>query len=341
MSLEIDFVIPWVDGNDPDWRQRKAQYSEQSGSDAREERYRDWGLLRYWFRGVEQFAPWVRKVFFICDQQPPVWLNLECEKLQVVRHEDYLPQEYRPTFSSHPIELNLHRIPGLSEHFVYFNDDMYLLRPLRPKDFFYRGLPCDSALLNPIPTTDLRGGRGSARIFPIPLNNVEYLNRGYDFRACVRRHPFKWLNFRYGKSLLRNLALMMWPRFVGFDEPHNPQSFIKSSFENAWEQDGDILDATSRHTFRDDRDVNQWLIREQQLANGLFAPCSPGRSRVFDLDRSPEEALRTLCRPDVSMVCLNDGSLPEEVYRTLRERLHQAFDQLLPNTSSFETGEKP
>ena len=146
-NFDIDFVIPWVDGSDPEWRNRKREYcksiSGYSDLDDREERYRDWGLLPYWFRGIEKFAPWVRKIFFICDQDPPAWLNRQNNKLIIIRHEDYLPDEYRPAFSSHPIELNIHRIYGLSERFVYFNDDTFLNKPVKTNKFFKNNLPCD------------------------------------------------------------------------------------------------------------------------------------------------------------------------------------------------------
>ena len=118
---QIDFVLAWVDGSDPDWQRRKAQIVGGASADDGVFRYREWGLLPYWFRGVEKFAPWVRKIHFICDQEPPAWLNTDHPKLHIVRHEDYLPDVYRPAFSSHPIELNMHRIPGLSEQFVYYN----------------------------------------------------------------------------------------------------------------------------------------------------------------------------------------------------------------------------
>ena len=167
---DIDFVIPWVDGNDPEWRKRKNEYLGTAEDDDREERYRDWGLLPYWFRGVEKYAPWVRKIFFVCDQEPPKWLNTEHPKLKIVRHEDYLPEEYRPAFSSSPIELNLHRIDGLGERFVYFNDDTFLIREVKEDFFFKNGIPCDCALLNTIPTDDLvRNPNG--RVFTVFLNN--------------------------------------------------------------------------------------------------------------------------------------------------------------------------
>ena len=331
----IDFVIAWVDGGDPEWQRRKAAYRGMDLSDDREERYREWELLRYWFRGVEKFAPWVNKVFLVCDQEPPAWLRRGHEKLEVVRHEMFMPVLYRPCFSSHPIELNMHRIAGLSEQFVYFNDDMFLLRPVKEEMFFRAGLPRDTALLNPVPTTDLRGREGG-KIFTVPLNNCEYLNRDYEFRVCMRGQKRKWLSLKYGKGAVRNLMLMSWPRFVGFDETHLPQAFLKSSFEEAWEEDVDVLDATSRHHFRDDRDVNQWLIRERQLAEGRFVPRSGKVGKVFDLDRESDEAVQTVLRQKKYMVCLNDGPMGEEKFLRIKGELLGAFQEILPEKSGFE-----
>lgn len=133
--MEIDFVIIWVDGADENWRKKRAKYKSSENVDNREIRYRDWELLKYWFRGVEKFAPWVRKVYFISDDQCPVWLNKDNDKIRVVSHKDFIPVQYLPTFNSHVIELNLHRIEGLAEHFVYFNDDMFLLRAVKKRIF--------------------------------------------------------------------------------------------------------------------------------------------------------------------------------------------------------------
>ena len=146
-NTPIDFVIIWVDGNDPEWQAEKAKYAPPSDSDDRIERYRDWGLLPYWFRGVEKFAPWVNKIHFVTWGHIPKWLNTEHPKLNIVRHQDYIPEKYLPTFSSNPIELNLHRIKGLSENFVYFNDDTFIISPVSKNVFFKNDLPCDSAVL--------------------------------------------------------------------------------------------------------------------------------------------------------------------------------------------------
>ena len=122
--MPIDIVLPWVDGNDPEWRKIKQSY--KSSGDEREERYRDFGLLKYWFRGIEQCMPWVRTIHFVTMNQVPEWLNSSHLNIHIVYYQDYMPEECLPTFNSNAIEMNAHRIEGLSEQFILFNDDMYI-----------------------------------------------------------------------------------------------------------------------------------------------------------------------------------------------------------------------
>ena len=149
MAEKIDFVILWVDGTDPDWQRQRRSYDREdldNGDD--ENRFRDWGLMKYWFRGAERFAPWVNRIFLVTNGQVPKWLDLTHPKLRLVKHQDYIPEKFLPTFNSNVIELWLHKIPELGEQFVLFNDDMFLTAPVKPEDFFKNGLPCESALLD-------------------------------------------------------------------------------------------------------------------------------------------------------------------------------------------------
>lgn len=124
---KIDFVLPWVDGSDSAWIKQRNEYLGIKNDQTQDSRFRDWENLQYWFRGVEKFAPWVNHIYFVTWGHIPSWLNTDHPKLTVVKHEDYIPKQYLPTFSSHPIELNMHRIRGLSEQFVYFNDDTFII----------------------------------------------------------------------------------------------------------------------------------------------------------------------------------------------------------------------
>lgn len=147
--MEIDFVVTWVDMDDPAWRADFEKYSGKKGNTKNgvsEARFRDYGFLKYWFRGVEKFAPWVRKIHFITSGQKPEWLDANNPKLNLVNHKDYIPEQFLPTYNSVVIERFIHKIPGLAEHFVYFNDDFYIINKVSTERFFKNGLPRDIAV---------------------------------------------------------------------------------------------------------------------------------------------------------------------------------------------------
>ena len=106
--------------------------------DIDENKYRDNGLLKYWFRGIEKYAPWVRRIHFITMGQKPAWLDENHPKLHLVNHTDYIPREFLPTFNSNVIELMIHKIPDLAEHFVHFNDDFFSYKSRSAVRFFFK-----------------------------------------------------------------------------------------------------------------------------------------------------------------------------------------------------------
>lgn len=337
MHHPIDFVIPWVDGSDPVWQAEKQRISggEASG-DGRDIRFRDWDLLRYWFRGIEKFAPWVNRIHFITWGHLPSWLNEAHPKLNIVRHEEYIPKEYLPTFSANTIEMNLHRLEGLAEHFVYFNDDMFLLRAMQPENFFQNGLPCDTAAMNPADTLQLGRSGSDDRVNHFAFNDMQYLNRRYQLRNTVKAHPGKWINPRYGSYMIRNLLLLCWPRFCGFVDFHLPQAYLKSSFAAAWQDEPNILHQTCLCPLRSDQDINQWYVRYRQLAENKFVPVKPVADASFTIDGSavPHQAIRSADKP---MICLNDSpQITAEQFETEKKRLQLSFENILPDRSEFE-----
>jgi hypothetical protein len=105
--MDIDFVITWVDMDDPKWQAEFAKYSgkkENTKNGVSEARFRDYGFLKYWFRGVEKFAPWVRKIHFVTSGQKPDWLDANNPKINLVNHKDYIPAQFLPTYNSVVIE---------------------------------------------------------------------------------------------------------------------------------------------------------------------------------------------------------------------------------------------
>ncbi len=337
MSEElIDFVIAWVDGSDPAWQSQKNLWLNRIGKDsafidAGDNRYRDWDNLRYWFRAVETYAPWVHKIHFVTCGQIPDWLNTHAPKLNLVNHRDFIPQQYLPTFSSHPIELNLHRIPGLSQQFVYFNDDFFLTKPVQPEDFFVKGLPCDSISEEPFEFD-------KEDIFNhILINNMIYVNRHFDRLSARKRHPWKWYNLRCPHESLKNLLMsrLRNQNFFGLAYSHLPQSFLKSTLEAVWESEPQLLDQTCSHRFRDQRDVNQYVFCYHQLLSGNFYPSSRRKSgSVFSGTWDPKQAAEVIEGRRCKMICINDSHITD--FESAKNMVNSAFSRVLPNKSSFE-----
>ena len=326
---EIDFVIIWVDGNDLQWRAEKNKYSpDENKFNINDVRYRDWNILQYLFRGIEKFAPWVRTVHFVTCGHIPQWLNLDHPKLHFVKHSDYMDAEYLPTFSANPIELNIHRIEGLSERFVFFNDDTFLISPVRETDFFHGGYPRNLAILNP-PTPNRHG------ISTIILNDLGVIADHFRFMQQFRLHWRKWLHPIYGLQNLRTVLLFPWRRYLGFYDPHLPAPFRKSTFEEVWKQEAALLKKISSHRFRDDSDVNQYLMTYWQIASGEFEPGDPKIGRMYDVGTQIDTIADVIRNQKMKMICVNDSEAVAD-FTGLRNQLVEAFDSILGEKSSFE-----
>jgi len=335
MNNNIDFIIPWVDGNDPKWQKSFNKFApiKDRLNVTGAERYRDWNLLRFWFRGVEKFAPWFHKIYFITCGQKPEWLNLHAERLVWIKHEDYIPKEYLPVFNVNPLELNLHKIKGLSDKFVYFNDDTFIINHISEQRFFRDGLPCDTAICNIISPT------ATTNIAPyMYVNNMSYINDHFNKYEQMRRNFRKWFNFKYGTAQLRSLMLLPWPNFSNLLEQHLPNAYLKSTFEEIWALYGEELLQSSMTRFREISNCNQWLMRDWRLIKGEFTPIditADSYKCILGEDKF-ETIIKHIKLQKDKMICINDGSLTLEQVDYMKPLLIDAFESILPEKSSFE-----
>lgn len=341
MNEKIDFVITWVDGNDPVWQAEKKKYDTKAG-DSRITRYRDWGTLRYWFRGVERYAPWVGNIYFVTYGHKPDWLNVNHPKLIMVNHKDFIPEKYLPTFSCRPIELNLHRINGLSDRFVYFNDDMFLLQPVTESDFFINGLPCETAVLT---VSALAGGEAKKKrktkfssLYTALAFNCALINRNFEKNKVIMKNWYKWFNIKYGSSCLRTLLLMPWNYFSGIMNYHIPYSYLKSTYEEVWAKEKDILDLTCSHKFRMMTDVSQTVMNFWQCASGNFMPRNPHIGKALwlrDDKKNNEIVFDTIRKQSYKMICVSD-EVHEGSFNEIKSNFLKTFESIFPEKSSFE-----
>lgn len=347
-NLKIDFVIPWVDGNDPAWQTEFNKYVPKNKQLNGPERYKDWDNLQYIFRAFETFTPWVNKIHFVTWGHLPKWLNTKHPKLNIVKHEDYIPEEYLPTFSSHPIELNLHRIKELSEHFVYFNDDFFILKPIEKEVFFKNGLPVDFAIFD----TMHDGAIGHIIMNTIDLINKNFnrhLKPEFEKKKIVNDNQDKWLSPLYGEYAKRNEFFLQWPGHTGFVLNHQPQPYLKSTLQTVWEKEHEKLNEVSKNKFRTNEDVNQYLFRYWQLVTNQFEPLDYLEYKqerkylnlkTLDIAKNTAKELK-----NYTFYCINDMTnkgrytaedMPEQDFIKSKDLIRNALDKILPNKSTYE-----
>lgn len=326
--FDIDLVVAWVDGNDPEWQKDKQRVTGVKG-DGSVIRFRDWELMKYWFRGVEKFLPWIHKVHFMTYGHMPKGIKTDHPKLNIVNHKDFIPKEHLPTFNSNAIEMNMFRIKDLSEHFIYANDDMFFIKPLPPEFFFKKGLPVDAAIQNVLQF------HSDNMIFSIMKNDMICINRHFNKREVIKGNKGKWYNPVYGSDNLKNLYLEPFANFTGFVEPHLPYAYLKSVFTEVYEKNREAADGTISNRLRTSEDINHWLCRYWQFVTGRFTPGNAKRGRFLSIGPDDETIEKILKNGVVPMVCLSDDY--EDIdFEKEKAFITECFEQLLPEKSTFE-----
>lgn len=291
----MDIVITYVDGNDPIW---KADYEKYTNVPVMQKRFRDWGTLKYLLRGIEVNMPFIRNVYLVVSHpsQVPEWVDQE--GLKIVLHKDIIPEEYLPTFNCNPIEMHLHRIEGLDEEYLYFNDDLYPLAPCKPEDFF-------------------RDGKGVLKF------SKHYIVSGMYKHIC-----------KNSDSHARK-ALGM-PESCAFIRPqHTCTAMLKSECEKLYDiLKGDILKSLTRTRTQDN--LNQYLFLDYQMFKGLMINEKISNKHLSVALTSPQKLYSYIMNPTYNLLCVNDVNLKENRYELLREAMLKAFEQKFPNKSRFE-----
>ena len=329
---KIDLVVMWVDGSDVEWQKERAKYKIAKGDEIGNSFccYRDFGLMEYFFRGVEKYMPWINKIFFVTCGHLPKFLNTTNPKLRIVNHKDYIPEEYLPTFNSNVIELNLHRIEDLSENFILFNDDMFVIDKLEEKMFFKNNLPCDSLCSRTMVNYVV-----GFTIYYMVFNDMGLINRNF-----YNNKPFeKWINNKYKlRDNIGNAINMLTKRYSAFENQHLPLPHKKSVFAEVWEKEHEALDKMCHNRFRSPYDFNQWLMRYWNFASGKFIPSDVSKIGYYtDLGYNIDSLIDIIENKKERVFLLNDtDKISDELFYDYKPRFKAALDKILPEKSSFE-----
>lgn len=311
IDFPIDIVFSWVDGTDVEWQRARAakmqSYVVGEGDD-HEARFRHINELKFALRSVHLFAPWIRNIIIVTDSPRPEWLT-EHERVAVMPSAEFFADtSVLPTHNSHAVESQLHRIPTLSEHFIYSNDDMFFGREVTPQGFFTAG--------------------GISRFIQsqtrIGLGTANALRSGFENAARVNR---ELLLKKFGRTISRNLE-------------HSPAPLRRSVLERLESEFPEDFARTASARFRSATDISvtNSLYHFYALMTGYAVP--QDSLSVNYVDTTSREGIASLGpllrKRDFDFFCLNDGSFPTVSAEERVEAVTRFLENYFPIPAPWE-----
>lgn len=254
-------------------------------------RWRSWGTERQLIQLIKKNLPWVRNIYVILARESQLQPWMDDEKVKVVYHKDFIPNKYLPAFNSNTIEMFLHKIPGLSEYFIYGNDDMFPLSPMEDTDFFIDGKPCQHMI---------------EREFPLnPSMFQQSCLNGQSFVADLfgKGKPHKWLINGHSIAPIR-----------------------KCTCENLWKV-GETKIEASITMIRSEKNFLQYIYSWWQHYSGEYVDKSFPNHYIGSHDVTPED-LTALIIGTKGVLCINDSGGTDD-FRSLAKAAREALDSLL------------
>jgi hypothetical protein len=308
----VDVVYTWVDGDDRKWQVKKALTTKGSSirSADNAQRYMSRDELRYSIRSIYKFAPWVRQIFIVTDGQSPAWLR-PTNRIQVVDHREIFARpENLPVFNSHAIESQLHRIPDLSEHFLYLNDDMMLGSHVGKDTFFSKG--------------------GISNIF---LSQISMIDRTRPQELCV---PTDYAGYNTQDLIERDFGVVPCRKML-----HAPYALRKSIFQEMNERYSDEFERTASARLRSLTDiaVPSMFYHYYAWATGRATLAKRGANRYTYIDTGKaglQDALAAALAEPPHFLCLNTTEFDEIGRETENRLVHQFLEALHPESQEFE-----
>lgn len=309
--MDVDLVYLWVDGSDPVWQAKRNAVigrTEEKSAVNCEGRYADNDELKYSLRSVEMYAPWIRKIFIVTDNQVPKWLNTANPKIRIVDHKEILPQQSLPCFNSRLIEHFLYRIPDLGERFLYANDDMFMNKPVTPGTFFTpEGLPI-------------------VRFNRRPFRKLTLL-----FKEKILRRPLS----NYIRAIQNSAELVekKYGIYYGGKTHHNIDAYLKSDYRHVGQVFKEEIEVTLSNHVRSSNDIQRNIYSYVPLAEKRAHLLYVSQKSSFRLHIQNEKHYCKLERYNPILFCMNDSQYAKD---SDRKRSAAFLNRRFPEKSQFE-----
>ena len=315
MKTDIDLVYLWVDGNDLQWQLKRNAFcgnSEENSEINCKGRYANNDELKYSLRSAEKYAPWIRKIFIVTDNQIPEWLDITNPKIKIIDHKEIMPEICLPCFNSNIIEYFLYKIPDLSENFLYANDDMFFNANVEPDFFFTKNM--------------------------LPVVRLKRLSFG-------KLHFWSnyWVKFLMGKkpgqyrTIVKNasdLVKQKEGKYISGIPYHNIDSYNKSDYREAIEVVfREQVENSLTHHIRNYGDLQRVAILYYILAIGRGQLLYANKQDSIRISVFKNDFKKILIHNQSKLFCLNDS---QRVKDDDRKKIKPFLEELFPEKTKYE-----
>jgi len=343
MKEKIDFVIPWVDPNDPQWQKDKNKYKNTCSGDISDKLFNDMDTLKFVLRSIETNCSWYNKIFLITYGHIPSWLNINHPNLVIVTHKElYFNIDHLPTFNSQSIEMNLANLQGLSEHFIYMNDDFIIMNKIDKSRFFIDSKPVDFLSHGWVKRGKLFQVLKGQDVWVNSLNNcLNLINKKFTTNHLLNTslyHPSYRIQDKISNFLLKHI----YKHFLWLEHWHHPQPYLLSNIKKVHTEFTKKMDTSSSNKFRSNDDLLQYIYRYWNLASNDFYPYKHNDGYVLkikDLNSLKKGISYIGKRNHLNFVCFNDqmtDMTSKKEFDLIKTTLLNFLDNILIERSSFE-----
>lgn len=299
-GLVVDAVVTYVNGADEQWL---ASYAKYVGGDMDKKRFRSWDNLDLLVAGIRKYMPWIRNVYVVVSGASQLrQFDLDRYGVKVVEHKEFIPKDFLPTFNSNTIEMNMHRIHGLADNFVYFNDDMFPIAPTTIDDFFTGGKP--NIHMERVPLRNRKGRPDQLMFADICARSTQLARR------CA--------------GLTKPIDYFIRPQHCCL--PHN-----RKAFEQVWKTGGGSLRRQMTRIRRGSNYTQYLPLDYMYFTGGLFGKKLPYVYTSFEkehMDKSVDRICDYIGSRKAKIICVNDAGMDgatDEEFRKAKNRINEAL----------------
>lgn len=312
----IDIVYTWVDGDDIEWKNKKNKYQgknevideNNAGRATSDERFRNRNELLYSLRSVELFAPFVRNIYIVTAGQKPEWLDISNPKVKIIDHSEiYSNIKFLPTFNSSGIETQLHHIEGLSEYFLYLNDDFMFADFCVPEDFFY--------------------ANGKIKFFPSEA-------RAYEDDIDETREEYLIADRNVINLIMKEHGLIN--RFIMKHAPYPCKKSYLFELEKRYQSE---FDTCASNRFRAKTDIRPIAFMQYNLGfvEGQAIPVDISNRYLALYKRNIKTQFNGVIKTrKYKTICINDVGIEPDGLEKTNELTHKFLESYFPIKSEFE-----